>query len=233
MSHYSTGIPLFPPDAATDGARGGQHPHLVTAVQVRPAAQRLIVKVSELTAGEDFILDDPLIRLCCSVRGHKLKSKEKGKTKCPGCNASFTGPSEGVGLSESSSPAEGVAHLRSPGNHCLLPVVTRSALKRERWRLERPATGDSGGAEGSPRAAPGMIVGHGHWTDITKVEILEDSAGADPARLLVKLRDSPDQVLSFLAPALGVEEGCKLTRVAMQLIKGAKPADLKAGRKEK
>ena len=78
-----------------------------------------------------------------------------------------------------------------------------------------------------------MILGRWPWTDIKKVEILEDSAGAAPARLPVKLRDSPDQVLSFLVPALGVEEGCTLTRVAMQLIKGAKPADLKAGRKEK
>ena len=78
-----------------------------------------------------------------------------------------------------------------------------------------------------------MTLGRSPWTDIKKVEIFEDSTGAAPARLLVKLRDSPDQVLSFMAPALGVEEGCTLTRVAMQLIKGAKAADLKAGRKEK
>ena len=55
---------LFPPDAAAEGAQGGQDPRLVTAVKVRPAAQMLIVKVSEMTAGEDFILDDPMIRLC-------------------------------------------------------------------------------------------------------------------------------------------------------------------------
>ena len=45
-------------------------------------------------------------------------------------------------------------------------------------------------------------------------------SGFREARLLVKLRDSPDQVLYFLAPALGVEESCTPTRVAMQLIKG-------------
>ena len=110
-------------------------------------------------------------------------------------------------------------------------LMTREVLGPQAGALAPRATGHRR-LRKSGRLSRSSL-GRSPWTDIKKVEIFEDSTGAAPARFLVKLRDSPDQVLSFMAPALGVEEGCTLTRVAMQLIKGAKAADLKAGRKEK